>query len=80
MARKRIMKIPKSVMLLCPHCKQKTKAMVSVDMCPQNYECPKCKQIVHTPIAECCVICAYSGKKCPRTLLMHARAKGLELR
>lgn len=78
--RKRVVKIPKNVMLKCPHCSAKSRAIVSVDVCPQIYACPKCNQEVRTPITSCCVVCAYSGKKCPRTLLAEARVKGLDIR
>lgn len=80
MAKKRIQKIPKTVMLKCPHCSAKSKAIVSVDNCPQNFICPKCLVEVRNPITQCCVICAFSDKKCPRTLFMEAKVKGLELR
>lgn len=80
MAKKRIMKIPKTVLLQCPHCKAKSKALVSTENCPQSFECPKCKQHVQNPITQCCIICAFSNKKCPRSLYMEAKIKGLELR
>jgi len=77
---KRIAKIPKTVMLRCPHCAEKSKAKVSMDVCPQVYVCPKCNWEVRTPITSCCVICAFSGKKCPRSLFSEAKVKGLEIR
>ena len=80
MARKKIQKIPKNVMLKCPSCSGKSKAIVSVDNCPQQFICPKCDFEVRSPLTQCCVICAFSGKSCPRTLLMEAKVKGLELR
>lgn len=80
MTKKRIQKIPKNVMLKCPSCSRKNKAIVSVDVSPQQFVCPKCLQEVRTPLTRCCVICAYSVKKCPRTLFMEAKIKGLELR
>jgi len=80
MAKKRIQKIPKSVLLKCPHCSKKTKALVSMDNCPQSFVCPKCESLVTNPITQCCVICAFSNKKCPRTLYMEAKVKGLEIR
>lgn len=80
MAKKRVQKIPKTAMLTCPHCSKKSKALVSIDNCPQSFVCPKCNQEVRNPITQCCVICAYSKKKCPRTLYMNAKVKGLELR
>ena len=80
MLRKKIQKIPKNVMLKCPHCSDRSKAIVSIENCPQNFVCPKCLQEVRNPVTQCCVICAFSNKKCPRILFMEARVKGLELR
>ncbi len=80
MAKKRFQKIPKTIMLRCPHCVSKSKAIVSIESCPQQFVCPKCSAEVRTPLTQCCVICAFSGKKCPRTLFMEAKVKGLELR
>jgi hypothetical protein len=78
--KKSVQKIPKSALLKCPHCSKKTRAIVDVDNCPQKYICPKCKQEVRNPLTSCCVICAFSNKKCPRTLFARARVKGWELR
>jgi hypothetical protein len=81
MGRKRkSVKIPKNVMLKCPHCSGKSKAIVSIDNCPQSFVCPKCSQEVKNPITSCCIICAFSGKKCPRTLYMEAKVKGLTIK
>jgi hypothetical protein len=80
MAKKRIMKIPKTVVLVCPNCQGKNKAKVDIENCPQSFICPKCEQQVKNPITQCCVICAFSGRKCPRSLYMEAKVKGLELR
>lgn len=78
--RKTSIKIPKNVMLLCPLCSKKSKAIVSIDNCPQSFICPKCEQEIRNPLTSCCVICAFSGKKCPRTLMMEAKVKGLEMK
>lgn len=80
MGRKRVMKIPKNVMLKCPLCLEKSKAIVSDERCPQQFTCPKCNQLVRNPITQCCVICAFSNKKCPYSLKMEAAVKGLEIR
>ncbi|MSS74134.1 hypothetical protein EXS72_00635 [Candidatus Pacearchaeota archaeon] len=80
MAKKRIQKIPKNVILKCPSCSGKNKAIVSIDISPQSFICPKCNFDVKNPLTQCCVICAFSDKKCPRTLFMEARVKGFELR
>ncbi len=81
-AKKSVQKIPKTVILVCPHCKKGTTAKVSIEFSPQKYDCPKCKQEVRTPIASCCVICAFSksGTKCPRELYMKAKVRGWEIR
>ncbi|MCX8158767.1 MAG: hypothetical protein N3D20_00505 [Candidatus Pacearchaeota archaeon] len=78
--KKSIIKIPKNVFLKCPHCSKRNKAIVDIESCPQKFVCPKCNKEVNTPIAQCCVICAFSNKRCPRSLYMEARVKGLELR
>ena len=67
-------------MLKCPACASKSKALVSIDICPQKFVCPKCSVEVRNPLTQCCVICAFSGKRCPCTLFMEAKVKGLELR
>ena len=80
MAKKKIQKIPKNVLLKCPSCSQKNKAIVAIENCPQAFTCPKCSAEVRTPLTSCCIICAFSDKKCPRTLFMEAKVKGLEIR
>ncbi len=82
MAKKSVQKIPKSVILVCPHCKKGTSAKVCVDFSPQSYVCPKCKQEVKTPVSGCCVVCSFSksGTKCPRELYMKAKVRGWEIR
>ena len=80
MGKKRIQKIPKQVILTCPNCSGKNKALVDIDSCPQSFKCPKCNQEIRAPITRCCAICAFSNKKCPRSLYMEAKVKGLELR
>ncbi|GEM_PF-1163024 len=82
MTRKKTQKIPKTIILVCPHCKKGTKAKVSIEYSPQSYICPKCKNEVKTPITSCCVICAFSKTKtkCPRELYIEAKAKGLEIK
>ncbi len=78
--KKSVMRIPKQVMLICPFCEGKNKAIVSIENSPQSFVCPKCNAEVRNGIAQCCVICAFSNKKCPRTLYMEAKVKGLEIR
>mgnify|MGYP001576065277 CR=1 FL=1 len=80
MAKKRFQKIPKSVMLKCPACSEKSRAIVSIENSPQIYICPKCHVEVRNPLTQCCVICAFSGKLCPRRLFMEAKVRGFEIR
>jgi hypothetical protein len=82
MVKKSVQRIPKSVILICPHCGKGTTAKVCVEFSPQIYTCPKCKEEVRTPMHSCCVICAFSksGTKCPRELYMKAKVKGWEIR
>lgn len=80
MAKKRVMKIPKNADLKCPLCNEINRAKVSIDNCPQSFTCPKCDQTVRNPITQCCIICAFSNNRCPRTLYMEAKVKGLILK
>jgi len=80
MGRKKIIqKIPKAVIIKCPHCsanfrvKNNSEGVFSV-------ECRKCKQKILTPITQCCIICAFSDKRCSNSLLIEAKAKNLEIR
>ncbi len=82
MPRKRVIKIPKTAMVKCPGCENRSRMKV-----PQNpqdtlqfFECKKCKQKITTPVARCCIICAFSSKKCATSLTAEARAGGLEIR
>jgi len=78
--RKKIIKLPKIVKLKCPACSGVSSAKVSIENCPQSFKCEKCGVEVRNPIASCCVICVFSSKKCPRTLYMSGKVKGLEIR
>ena len=77
---KTIAKIPKTVILSCPDCTQKQRLAVSLESSPQSYVCKHCEQEIKTPQAQCCVICTFSGKKCPYSVKMNAFSKGLQLR
>ena len=78
--KKRLIKIPKIIILKCPNCSEKSKARVDIKNCPQSFTCPKCSSLIRNNLMNCCVICAFSSKKCPRTLYMEAKVKGLEIR
>ncbi|MEI6058195.1 MAG: hypothetical protein WCP89_00300 [archaeon] len=81
-AKKRIIKIPKRVTIKCPFCSNPNRLDVPEDKLINSFECKNksCKQIIKTPITQCCIICAFSKTKCPYNLKVQARAKGLELR
>ena len=80
MAKKRFEKVPKNVMLNCPNCSGRQRLAVSLESSPQNYICKNCEQEIQTPKTQCCVVCAFSGKRCPYSVKMNAFSKGLELR
>ena len=79
-SKKRIIKIPKVVSIKCLHCSVISKRKVPLDSSPQLFICDKCNREMRTPITSCCVICAFSGKKCAPSLIMEAKVKGLEIR
>lgn len=80
MERKKIIKIPKSVIIKCPKCNSNSRLKVDGDRSPQFFECKKCKEIINTPVSKCCIICSYSNKKCPSSLFMEAFSKKLKIK
>ncbi|HLC31786.1 MAG TPA: hypothetical protein VJK51_03895 [Candidatus Nanoarchaeia archaeon] len=78
--RKRIQKIPKRVEIGCPHCAARLRFEVSAEKGVQTLVCSSCEQIIRTPITQCCIVCAFSDKQCPYSLVSEARVKGMELR
>jgi hypothetical protein len=80
MAKKRIQKIPKLVNIKCPFCDYKMRLNVPIDRSIQSTECKSCEQLIRTPLTQCCVVCAFSDKKCPSTLIIEAKLEGLEIR
>ena len=79
-AKKRIQKIPSKVTVKCPKCGKNNRLNVPQDRILNFFQCTSCKEITTTPIASCCIVCAFTKKKCPINLKIEARAKGLELR
>jgi hypothetical protein len=63
------LRLPKSVFVKCPHCGKKGKIPIEVNKSYHKVECPKCKTDIHSPRMQCCVICAFSNKKCPGTMI-----------
>ena len=78
--RKRVINIPKNAKIKCPHCGIVRLRKIPLDSSPQYFDCDKCHNRVQTPITGCCIICAFTNKKCVPTLLMQAKAKNLEVR
>lgn len=78
--KKRQVKIPSSATIKCPHCSKNSRVSLSEDKFLGSLECKKCKQKIETPPAHCCVICAFSKKKCPQSLIMEAKMKNLEIK
>jgi predicted Zn finger-like uncharacterized protein len=80
MRKKRIQIIPASALIKCPHCSKRTRVSLSQEFYQGKLVCKKCGELIQTPPAYCCVVCAFSNKKCPQSLITEARIKGLELR
>jgi hypothetical protein len=53
------------VNIKCPECSHFQEIEVPEGKCLPFYKCNKCQKIMSTPKDICCVICAYSDKKCP---------------
>ena len=51
--------------LKCPFCGNIMKVEIPQNRCLIILKCKKCQKFIETPKGECCVICAYSDKKCP---------------
>jgi len=80
MARKKYIKIPKEVAIKCSNCGKTNKLKLKIDDCPQSFECKRCSQKILTPPSKCCIVCAFTNKKCPASLLMEAKIKGLKIK
>ena len=80
MGRKRFIKLPEVATIMCRNCGQKSKRRVPEDASPQYFDCDKCGQRMQTPINACCIICAFTKKKCVPSLIMEARAKSLTIK
>lgn len=79
-AKKKVQKIPKKVNIKCPKCSAVNRIGVPLENLVNFLQCKKCGEITTTPTASCCIICAFTKKKCPTNLLIEAKAKGLEIR
>ena len=80
MSRKKVMLIPKIATIKCPFCGKGTRVDVSPEKNIYFLDCDKCKNRMETPQSKCCLVCAFSKKRCPASLMREAQMKGLELR
>ena len=49
----------------CPKCGHVGGIEVPPDNSLQAYRCKRCGELVTTPKGQCCIICAYTNKRCP---------------
>ena len=49
----------------CPECGAEQEIGVPKDRCMAFHKCTACGELIPAPEDECCVVCAYSDKKCP---------------
>lgn len=80
MGRKKILRIPRIASITCQLCGKVCKRAVPPDASPGYFDCDGCGQRTTVPVTACCVICAFTGKKCVPALKLEAHRKGLELR
>jgi len=78
--KKTTIKLHQVVTIKCPNCGGKSKRNSPKDSSPQIFECTKCNRMIRTPLACCCIICAFSNKKCIPALMMEAKMKGLKIK
>jgi hypothetical protein len=80
MAKKRFIKIPKRIDVKCYDCDYINRLEVPENDTIHQFECKNCKKIIRAPVTQCCIICAFTDKKCSLNSKIEARAKGLMLR
>jgi len=80
MAKKKYLKVPRKVNVKCPKCSSINRLDIPEDRLINSFSCKQCKETIITPISSCCIICAFSNKKCLTNLKIEAKAKNLELR
>ncbi len=78
--KKTFIKIPKRVDVKCPKCDSINRLQVPDQGTINSFQCNNCSQLIRPPITQCCIICAFSDKKCPLNSKIEAHAKGLGLR
>ncbi len=78
--KKTYINLPQVATIKCPLCGKMSKRKVPLDSSPMYFDCDKCGQRITTPITSCCIICAFTKKKCAPSLFMEAKRKGIEVR
>jgi hypothetical protein len=48
----------------CPKCKHIQTIEIPEGKCLPFYKCENCQKLISSPADICCVVCAYSDKKC----------------
>jgi len=54
--------------LKCPACGFVEKVEIPENACMHMRKCGGCGRLMKTPEGYCCIICAYSDKKCPYSI------------
>jgi len=78
--KKSVQNIPSSVTIKCPHCSKNFRIAVETDKNIYFLDCKYCKQKIETPKMRCCIVCSFSKKKCPTSLIEQAKMKGLDIK
>lgn len=78
--KKRQVTLTSSATIKCPHCGKNSRIKLEEKKFVGNLECKKCGNKIETPPAYCCVVCAFSKKKCLQSLILEAKMKGLEIK
>lgn len=80
MGRKKVLRIPHVANITCMQCGKKSRRTVPLDSSPCYFDCDQCDFRMCTPVHACCIICAFTGKKCVPALKLEAYQKGLDVR
>ncbi|MSS75030.1 hypothetical protein EXS73_02350 [Candidatus Pacearchaeota archaeon] len=80
MGRKRVLRIPKIASITCRACTKVCTRKVPLDASPGYFDCDGCGVRTVVPVTACCVICAFTKKKCVPALRLEAHRLGLEVR
>lgn len=76
----RTITLPKTATITCAYCGKRSRRTVPRDASPQYFDCDKCKQRMAVSLANCCIICGFTNKRCIPSLVREAEVKGLNIR